>query len=51
MGLPEGEEGDSQLGGRKRRKGKKTQKRRGKKGGELPDDYNPNNRSPDLDHD
>jgi len=49
MGEPEGEE-EQQEGG-KRRKGKKTQKRRGKKGGELPDDYNPNNRSPDLDHD
>lgn len=58
MGEPEGEEGEedlSQMGGKKKkrkgRKGKKTQKRRGKKGGELPGDYNPNDRSPDLDHD
>jgi hypothetical protein len=37
--------------GGKRRKGKKTQKRRrGKKGGELPFDYNPNDRDPDADH-
>lgn len=38
--------------GGKRRKGKKTQKRRrGKKGGELPSDYNPNDRDPDPSHD
>jgi hypothetical protein len=53
MGEPEGEEGEEeeeQEGG-KRRKGKKTQKRRrGKKGGELPFDYNPNDRDPDADH-
>lgn len=52
----EGEEEEEQLGGKKKkrkgRKGKKTQKRRrGKKGGELPGDYNLNDRSPDLDHD
>ena len=55
MGQPEGEEGEEEeeehLGGKKkkRRKGKKTQKRRVKKGGELPIDYNPNDRE-DLDH-
>jgi len=56
MDEPQGEEEPSQMGGKRRkgikRVGKKTQKRRrGKKGGELPGDYNPNDRSPDLDHD
>jgi hypothetical protein len=51
MGENEGEEGEEEQEGGKRRKGKKTQKRRrGKKGGELPFDYNPNDRDPDADH-
>jgi hypothetical protein len=52
MGQPEGEEEEEKQSGgkkKKRRKGKKTQKRRVKKGGELPIDYNPNDRE-DLDH-
>jgi hypothetical protein len=51
MGEPEGEEREEEQEGGKRRKGKKTQKRRrGKKGGELPFDYNPNDRDPDAYH-
>jgi len=51
-GVTDGSKMSTSFPGGKRIKGKKIQKRRrGKKGGELPFDYNPNDRDPDADHD